>query len=91
MFQEYACTGVGWGVRPKRIFEYRGGWGVQKWPFWGVRTLWMAPFEDSGGRRGESKFSPTGRGKPIPLDTMSKPGVQKCYTCMLLILLDSDY
>ena len=21
-------------MRPKRIFEYRGGWGVQKWPFW---------------------------------------------------------
>ena len=42
MFQEYACTGVGWGVRPKRIFKYMGGWGVQKWSFWGVRTLWMA-------------------------------------------------
>ena len=23
------------GVRPKRIFEYRGGSGVQKWLFWG--------------------------------------------------------
>ena len=43
VFQEYGCTGVGWGVSPKRIFEYRGGLGVQKWPFWGVRTLWMAP------------------------------------------------
>ena len=43
--QEYACTGVGWGVRPKRIFEYRGGWGVQKWPFLGVRTLWMVPYK----------------------------------------------
>ena len=46
VLQEYACTGVGWGVRPKRIFEYRGGWGVQKWSFWGVRTLWMAPKGD---------------------------------------------
>ena len=44
MFQEYACTGVGWGVRPRRIFEHRVGWGVQNWPFWGVRTLWMAPY-----------------------------------------------
>ena len=43
VLQEYACTGVGWEVRPERIFEYRGGWGVQKWPFLGVRTLWMAP------------------------------------------------
>ena len=43
MLQEYACTGVGWGVWPKRIFEYRGGWGVYKWSFGGVRTLWMAP------------------------------------------------
>ena len=43
VLQKYACTGVGWGVRPKRIFEYRGGWGIQKWSFWGVRTLWMAP------------------------------------------------
>ena len=33
-----------YGQRPKRIFEYRGGWGVQKWPFRGVRTLWMAPY-----------------------------------------------
>ena len=33
----------GWGVRPKRILDYRGGWEAQKWPFWGVRTLWMAP------------------------------------------------
>ena len=29
VLQEYACTWVGWGVRPKRIFEYRGGWGVK--------------------------------------------------------------
>ena len=28
MIQEYACTGVEWGVRPKCIFEYKGGWGV---------------------------------------------------------------
>ena len=44
--QVYACTGLGWGVRPKRIFEYRGGWGAQKWPFWGVRTLWVAPMSE---------------------------------------------
>ena len=43
VLQEYASTWVGCVVRPKRIFEYRGGWGVQKWPFLGVHTLWMAP------------------------------------------------
>ena len=35
----------GWvGVRLKRIFDYRDSWGVQKWPFGGVSTLWMAPW-----------------------------------------------
>ena len=43
MLQEYACTGVGWGVKLKRIFEYRVGWGVSKWPFLGVHTLSMTP------------------------------------------------
>ena len=43
MLQEYDCTGMEWGVRQKRIFEYRCGWGVQKWQLWGVCTLWMAP------------------------------------------------
>ena len=34
----------GVGVRPTCIFEYRGGWRVQKWLFWGVCTSWMAFF-----------------------------------------------
>ena len=44
VLQERACTGVGWGIRPKPIFQHWGGWGVKKWPFWGVLTLWMAPY-----------------------------------------------
>ena len=54
-FQEYACTRVGWGVSPKRIFEYRGGWGVKNghfgayvlygWPHSSVYTVTKASIE----------------------------------------------
>ena len=41
VLQEYACTGVGWGVRPKRIFEYK--WvGVKKGCF-GTYVLYGWP------------------------------------------------
>ena len=42
-YKNTLVQGWGGGVRPKRIFEYKGGWGAQKLPFWSVRTLWMAP------------------------------------------------
>ena len=42
-YKNTLAQGWGGGLRLKRIFEYRVGWGIQKWPFWGVHTLWMAP------------------------------------------------
>ena len=37
--------GWGWGARSRRIFEYRGGWWVQKL-FSGVRALWKPSVPD---------------------------------------------
>ena len=40
--EEYACAGVGWGVKPKRMFEYRGGWGFSNGSF-GAHVLYGWP------------------------------------------------
>ena len=83
MFQEYACTGVGWGVRPKRIFEYRGGSGVQKWPFWGVHTLWMVPmFSTPGGRIGICSKSCPFRVQIKKFRGFSSKNVKKWIKCL---------
>ena len=49
MLQEYACTGVEWGVRPKRIFEYRGerGGGLKNGRFWAYVLYGLPLIEDN--------------------------------------------
>ena len=43
----YACTGGEGGSTSKRTGAYKGGGGVEKLVFLGVRTLWMLPYQSA--------------------------------------------